>query len=206
MLRAMSLTYFHVPLDKTSSAPDALVVVENDTVVYLSLGRWHLLVATMRHDFSRLKLSPRPQKSGPRELVALVQNHLRNPSDTSRQKIPTRYLFGTDFQQRVWRHLESVPCGNTTTYSAVAAALGMESALARAVAGAVAANRLAVLVPCHRVVARDGLMAGFRWGVEVKRELLARERAAKGRKVGIEENRLKSMESAEKVGEVLQLA
>lgn len=199
----MSLTYFHVPLDKTSLAPDALVVVENDTVVYFSLGRWHLLVATMRHDFSRLKRSPRPQKNGPRELVALVQNHLSSPSDTSRQKIPTRYLFGTDFQQRVWRHLESVPCGKTTTYSAVAAALGMDSALARAVAGAVAANRLAVLVPCHRVVARDGLMAGFRWGVAVKKELLEREGAARKTTSVIEENGAKS---AEKVGEVVQLA
>lgn len=146
-----------------------------DPVVYLSLGRWHLLVAQMRRDFQRLA-PPRPHKNPPSETAHWVQKLVACPSQTARAQISTKYVFGTQFHRDVWRHLETIPPGKTTTYLAVAAALGLPLSLARAVAGAVAANRLVVLVPCHRVLARDGLLAGFRWGLPMKRELLARER------------------------------
>ncbi len=83
-------------------------------------------------------------------------------------------IRGTAFQERVWRALREIPAGETRTYSEVAKTLGMPSAV-RAVAGACAANPLAVLVPCHRVVRADGDLAGYRWGVDRKRELLRRE-------------------------------
>ncbi|MEM7202329.1 MAG: bifunctional DNA-binding transcriptional regulator/O6-methylguanine-DNA methyltransferase Ada [Planctomycetota bacterium] len=83
-------------------------------------------------------------------------------------------LRGTAFQHRVWRALAAIPPGQTATYAAVAAALGVPKA-ARAVAQACAANPLAVAIPCHRVVRRDGGLGGYRWGVAVKRELLRRE-------------------------------
>jgi len=86
-------------------------------------------------------------------------------------------LRGTAFQARVWRALQKVPPGRTATYSEIAAALGQPSAV-RAVARACAANKLALLVPCHRIVRTDGDLAGYRWGIERKRALLARERAA----------------------------
>ena len=81
---------------------------------------------------------------------------------------------GTAFQQRVWRALREVPAGQTVTYSEIAQRLGAPAAT-RAVAGACAANTLAVAIPCHRVVRRDGSLSGYRWGVERKRELIARE-------------------------------
>ena len=81
---------------------------------------------------------------------------------------------GTDFQKKVWQCLQTIPVGATRSYSDVAAQIGMPKAV-RAVAGACAANPLAVLVPCHRVVGRDGSLSGYRWGVERKRQLLARE-------------------------------
>ena len=84
---------------------------------------------------------------------------------------------GTAFQQRVWRELQAIPRGETRTYTEVAAALGSPQAV-RAVAGACAANPVAVAVPCHRVVGKDGSLTGYRWGVERKRALLAAERAA----------------------------
>jgi AraC family transcriptional regulator of adaptative response/methylated-DNA-[protein]-cysteine methyltransferase len=81
---------------------------------------------------------------------------------------------GTAFQQRVWRALRDITPGTTSTYSAIARALGHPTA-ARAVAAACAANPLAVAVPCHRVVRGDGSLAGYRWGVDRKQELLRRE-------------------------------
>ena len=86
-------------------------------------------------------------------------------------------IRGTAFQAQVWRALQKIPPGRTASYREVAAALGRPSAV-RAVAQACANNKLALLVPCHRVVRSDGNLAGYRWGVERKRALLAREREA----------------------------
>jgi AraC family transcriptional regulator, regulatory protein of adaptative response / methylated-DNA-[protein]-cysteine methyltransferase len=83
-------------------------------------------------------------------------------------------IRGTAFQAQVWRALQKIPPGQTSTYTEIAAALGRPKAV-RAVAQACAGNKLAVLVPCHRVVRTDGDLAGYRWGVERKRELIARE-------------------------------
>jgi AraC family transcriptional regulator, regulatory protein of adaptative response / methylated-DNA-[protein]-cysteine methyltransferase len=83
-------------------------------------------------------------------------------------------IRGTAFQQRVWQALQRIPPGTTLSYSALAAAIGAPQAV-RAVAGACAANVLAVAIPCHRVVRSDGGLSGYRWGVERKRALLARE-------------------------------
>jgi AraC family transcriptional regulator of adaptative response/methylated-DNA-[protein]-cysteine methyltransferase len=84
-------------------------------------------------------------------------------------------LRGTAFQVRVWRALQDIPIGETRSYSQLAAAIGRPSA-ARAVARACATNRVAVVVPCHRVIAANGDIAGYRWGTERKRLLLAREK------------------------------
>jgi AraC family transcriptional regulator of adaptative response/methylated-DNA-[protein]-cysteine methyltransferase len=81
---------------------------------------------------------------------------------------------GTAFQRRVWEALREIPVGETTSYANVAARIGAPNAV-RAVAQACAANPLAVAIPCHRVVRIDGDLSGYRWGVERKRELLARE-------------------------------
>lgn len=81
---------------------------------------------------------------------------------------------GTVFQQRVWRALRDVPAGSTISYSELAARIGSPKAV-RGVARACAANRLAVAIPCHRVVRNDGALSGYRWGVERKRILLKRE-------------------------------
>jgi AraC family transcriptional regulator of adaptative response/methylated-DNA-[protein]-cysteine methyltransferase len=83
-------------------------------------------------------------------------------------------LRGTAFQQRVWRALQEIPAGRTESYAAIARRIGAPSAV-RAVARACAANRLAVAIPCHRVVRNDGALSGYRWGVERKRALLDRE-------------------------------
>lgn len=86
-------------------------------------------------------------------------------------------LVGTAFQKKVWDALMRIPRGQTRSYAEIANALGAPQA-ARAVAGACARNRLAVLVPCHRVVRGDGSLGGYRWGLPLKQQLLERERAA----------------------------
>lgn len=83
-------------------------------------------------------------------------------------------IRGTAFQQRVWQALRAIPSGATVSYADIAAALGEPKAV-RAVAGACAANTLAVVIPCHRVVRTDGSLSGYRWGVERKRALLLKE-------------------------------
>jgi AraC family transcriptional regulator, regulatory protein of adaptative response / methylated-DNA-[protein]-cysteine methyltransferase len=86
-------------------------------------------------------------------------------------------IRGTAFQARVWRALQKIPLGRTASYSEIARALGQPKAV-RAVAQACAANNLALLVPCHRVIREDGDLAGYRWGLERKRALIEREREA----------------------------
>jgi AraC family transcriptional regulator of adaptative response/methylated-DNA-[protein]-cysteine methyltransferase len=86
-------------------------------------------------------------------------------------------MRGTAFQRSVWSALREIPAGKTANYSDIAVRIGMPSAV-RAVAQACASNALAVVVPCHRVIARDGKLAGYRWGVERKRALLEREAVA----------------------------
>jgi AraC family transcriptional regulator of adaptative response/methylated-DNA-[protein]-cysteine methyltransferase len=83
---------------------------------------------------------------------------------------------GTDLQKAVWAALREIPTGQTASYADIAKAIGRPSA-ARAVAQACAANPLAVITPCHRVVRADGGLSGYRWGVERKAALLAREAA-----------------------------
>ena len=83
-------------------------------------------------------------------------------------------VLGTVFQQRVWQALREIPPGATASYAEIAERIGHPTAV-RAVAQACGANAIAVAIPCHRVVRRDGDVSGYRWGVERKRELLRRE-------------------------------
>ena len=115
----------------------------------------------------------RPDDSDP-ELAGALADAIRlveRPSEGFARELDPR---GTPFQRRVWRALRGVPPGETTTYAALAARLRSPRS-ARAVAGACAANPLAVAVPCHRVLRGDGSPSGYRWGLRRKAELLRRE-------------------------------
>ncbi|MCU1346859.1 MAG: 6-O-methylguanine methyltransferase [Acidimicrobiia bacterium] len=104
-------------------------------------------------------------------LVAQVVGLVEDPRTGKELPLDVR---GTAFQERVWQELRRVPPGSTVTYSQVAKRIGSPAAV-RAVAGACAANQLAVAIPCHRVVRTDGSLSGYRWGVERKQTLLERE-------------------------------
>lgn len=96
-------------------------------------------------------------------------------SDADAPDLPPLDVAATAFQWRVWNALTRIPSGTTKSYGELAAELGMPKA-ARAIGNACGNNRLALIVPCHRIVREDGSLGGWRWGVERKRELLASER------------------------------
>jgi AraC family transcriptional regulator of adaptative response/methylated-DNA-[protein]-cysteine methyltransferase len=105
------------------------------------------------------------------QLVATVVGFVEAPAVGLDLPLDVR---GTAFQQRVWQALRTIPAGATASYTDIAKRIGAPQAV-RAVAQACGANTLAVAIPCHRVVRHDGTLAGYRWGVERKRTLLARE-------------------------------
>lgn len=102
---------------------------------------------------------------------------VRDALDKDAKELPPFDVSGTDFQRLVWAALARIRTGETRTYAQVATSIG-RSGSARAVARACAANNLAVLVPCHRVIRGDGEMGGYRWGLKRKQRLLAGERGA----------------------------
>lgn len=83
-------------------------------------------------------------------------------------------LEGTDFQLRVWRALMEIPINSTTTYADIAQKIGKPKAV-RAVGTAIGANPIAFIVPCHRVIRSNGELGGYRWGLEIKKKILAHE-------------------------------
>lgn len=124
------------------------------------------LLAVLQKHFPKAVLEASRETRWARAIIDSVE--MSEPAD-----VPLD-IRGTAFQERVWCQLRSIPAGQTRTYTEIAEAVG-EPAAARAVARACASNKLAVLVPCHRVVRKDGSPAGYRWGVDRKLELLRRE-------------------------------
>jgi AraC family transcriptional regulator of adaptative response/methylated-DNA-[protein]-cysteine methyltransferase len=134
------------------------------------------LLEQLRREFPNAALAASEAQASP-ELdawVSALDRHLGEGAP--RPELPLD-LRGTAFQMKVWRFLLSVRDGEVISYGELAAGIE-EPAAARAVASACAANRVAVLVPCHRVLRGDGHLGGYRWGLERKRALLDRERSA----------------------------
>jgi AraC family transcriptional regulator of adaptative response/methylated-DNA-[protein]-cysteine methyltransferase len=127
------------------------------------------LVRGLQDRFPRARLLGGDQ--GFEHLVAAVVGFVESPARGLDLPLDVR---GTAFQQRVWQALREIPAGSTASYASIAERIGAPRAV-RAVGHACAANPLAVAIPCHRVVRTDGALAGYRWGVERKRALLARE-------------------------------
>jgi AraC family transcriptional regulator of adaptative response/methylated-DNA-[protein]-cysteine methyltransferase len=152
----------------------ALVAASGQGVCSILLGDGRdELVRDLQVRFPRARLVPGDRKF--ERVVANVIRVIEEPNATVKLPLDVR---GTAFQQRVWQALREIPTGETTSYTEIAKRLGTPKAV-RAVAGACAANALAVLVPCHRVLRSDGQLSGYRWGVERKRALLKREQVGR---------------------------
>ncbi len=130
------------------------------------------LLAGLREGFSKAELVAAKGNTGwLADAVEFVASQLSEHPLAAKFPLDVR---ATAFQQRVWKALREIPRGETRSYSELAAQIGSPTAT-RAVAGACAANPVAVAVPCHRVVGKDGSLTGYRWGVERKRRLLEAE-------------------------------
>src|SRR5690606_14794325 len=158
----------------------ALVATTGRGICMVELGNTPAaLEAKLRAEFPRARLqrvdAGRDEFLAPR-LQAVAARLAGKRSEGSPDEIRLD-LLGTAFQKKVWDALMKIPAGETRSYAQLAAELGQPSA-ARAVASACASNKVAVLVPCHRVVRGDGSPGGYRWGLPLKRKLLQREAAA----------------------------
>jgi len=130
------------------------------------------LISELREEYPRAEIAPAPD-AFQRWVGEIVQ---RIEGKQPRLELPLD-LQATAFQRRVWQELQRIPRGRTRTYSQVARSLGQPKAV-RAVARACATNPVSIVVPCHRVIREDGALAGYRWGISRKEQLLAQERAA----------------------------
>ncbi len=134
----------------------------------------HELQAALRSEYpgADLKPMPTPWPQPFQAWISALERHL-NASQPLDLPVDIR---ATAFQMKVWRYLQSIPRGEVRSYGEVAAAIGQPTA-ARAVAGACAKNRVALVIPCHRVIRGSGELGGYRWGLPRKRALLDREKA-----------------------------
>ena len=144
----------------------------------------HILVAESHHGVCAVFLSDSPeklieelQKSFPhahfdqKEIDSSLLVLIQDPKQVSHFRLDIR---GTPFQRIVWKTIRKIPRGEVRTYSQIAAEIGHPKAV-RAVANACASNRLAILIPCHRVVRKDGKTSGYRWCTKRRESLLIRE-------------------------------
>ena len=129
----------------------------------------HQLVCDLQDQFRKANLIGADAEF--EQLIAKVVGFIEAPAIGLDLPLDVR---GTAFQERVWQALREIPVGSTASYADVAQRIGAPTSM-RAVAQACGANRLAVAIPCHRVVRSDGNLSGYRWGVERKRQLLERE-------------------------------
>ena len=130
------------------------------------------MIAELRKEYPRAEIAPATDsfQRWVREIVQRIEG--KQP----RMELPLD-LQATAFQRRVWQELQRIPRGRTRSYAQVARSLGQPKAV-RAVARACATNPVSIVVPCHRVIREDGALAGYRWGLSRKEQLLAQERAA----------------------------
>jgi AraC family transcriptional regulator of adaptative response/methylated-DNA-[protein]-cysteine methyltransferase len=129
------------------------------------------LAADLRHEFPNAVIT-----AGGDDLSSSVDAILQHIAGSNKRLVLPLDLQATAFQMRVWDLLRQIPFGETRSYGEIAEQLGDKKKV-RAVAQACARNRVALVIPCHRVIAGDGKLSGYRWGIERKEKLLAAEKA-----------------------------
>lgn len=149
-----------------------LVARKDGMVCWLALGDDRDTL--VRELFTRFERDGCTELTGEEEM-AWLRGIARHVEGDALELPPQLRLDGTPFQQQVWRALMDIPAGETRSYGELAVILGQPAGAARAIGTACGANHIAILVPCHRVVKSDGGLGGFRWGIDRKRQLLARE-------------------------------
>jgi len=130
------------------------------------------LVGALARRFGKARLEEADPGSPYRQWIDDALDVIERPGQAANLPLD---IQGTAFQEQVWQALRRIPAGETVTYGDLATAIGRPTAT-RAVAAACGANRIAVIIPCHRVIGKDGTLTGYRWGTERKAKLLEAER------------------------------
>ena len=136
----------------------------------IRFGKSSRLLQELKKEFPHARFVPGAEHLAP--LVQRVKKALRSGKASGL----ALDLRGTSFQQRVWQAIREIPAGQTASYGDLARRIGRPEAV-RAVARACATNPVAMLVPCHRVLGKNGKLSGFRWGLGLKRRLLMKEKS-----------------------------
>lgn len=131
------------------------------------------LVVHLKNEYPNATVSKASSGSGLDAWVSEILEYLEGKTKLDGSKLPID-VIATSFQLRVWRELQNIPFGGTLSYNEIAERIGNPKAY-RAVANACASNRVPLVIPCHRVVRKNGDLGGYRWGVERKRKLLSME-------------------------------
>ncbi len=157
----------------TSALGDFMVAMSDNGLVTLEFSSLHSTAEEALRD----RFPEADVVDGRTELVDVLNKIQRAIEEPGFNPGVPLDLRGTPYEVEVWSMLRAIPAGGTTTYGALAAKLGTRDA--RAVTEAIACNPIAVLVPCHRVIRKDGSISGYRWGFKRKRQLLAREQRSR---------------------------
>src|SRR5262245_4521621 len=152
-----------------SSLGDFIVAMSDKGLVTLAFSSRHAAI----EDALRVRFPEADVIDSQEELTDILEKVVRAIEEPEFDPGVPLDLCGTPHEVEVWSMLRAIPVGETTNYGALAARLGTRDA--REVTDAIARNPIAVLVPCHRVIKKDGSISGYRWGLKRKRELLARE-------------------------------
>jgi AraC family transcriptional regulator of adaptative response/methylated-DNA-[protein]-cysteine methyltransferase len=152
-----------------STLGDFIAAQGTDGLVAFEFANRDRALDRLRERFPQSDLSE--DTTGLAPTIAALARLVDHPSEAADIAIDLR---GSDYDKRVWTLLQEIPAGTTVSYGDIAAKMGTRDA--RDVTTAIAANGIAILVPCHRVLKKDGSLSGYRWGSRRKRALLDRER------------------------------
>lgn len=164
----LPLTYFH---SRWSLGRVLLAFGPSGLCAVLPGADLDVLLADLKKRYPHAQLTALKRSEAPARCDHVLQAIEQPGRGKSQLRLTPQ---GSQFQTAVWRALQAIPSGQTRSYGQVATALGRATA-ARAVASACAANPIAILVPCHRVLRADGGLGGYRWGLDLKQALLQRE-------------------------------
>ncbi len=170
---ARNLTITYAMVD--SPAGKMMIGATDRGICFVQFGRSRQeLLRALETEYPAASLEPMRNPAPPvfGEWIAALSAHLAGKQPHLDLPLDIR---ATAFQMRVWSYLRSIPYGETRSYAEVAGAIGQPRA-ARAVASACARNRVAILIPCHRVIRTTGELGGYRWGMALKKKLIATER------------------------------
>lgn len=161
-------------LSRFDTSKGEMIAIADDQALYLLEFTSSKTVARKIKQLTALHKQPIPD--GITEPIISIQKEIALYFEGKLTQFSTPFhLTGTSFQRSVWQHLIQIPYGTTSTYSLIAQAIG-NSLASRAVANANAANRLAIIIPCHRVINNDGGLGGYAGGIETKQSLLNLEK------------------------------